>query len=309
MNKAPFFLVTGFLGSGKTTFLKSFIDRFSQTYRIAIIQNEFAPGKVDGIELKNSDSSFEILEVNNGSVFCVCLLSSFVKSLGEFVEAHHPDVVLMEASGLSDPISIGEMLQSPALQDKIYLSHIWTIVDASYFEKLGKKLPRIQHQVRVADTVVINKTDKEGVDAADISSWIKVLNPFASIIQSSYCNIEIELNFSGFAMAPVAIRQQKEFASFKSSGSPEIGTNVIKTTRAISLGNLKAFVDELAPDSVRIKGFVRLDNGEMMAVQSCFGETKMEKLTNYSGPTELIGIGPHIDHLTFGRKFQDFTSD
>lgn len=48
MNKIPFYIVTGFLGGGKTTFLKHFLHTFSGTYRIGVIQNEFAPGQVDG---------------------------------------------------------------------------------------------------------------------------------------------------------------------------------------------------------------------------------------------------------------------
>ena len=306
MIKAPFFLVTGFLGSGKTTFLKNFINRFSKSHRIGIIQNEFAPGKVDGIELKSTGKSFEILEVNNGSVFCVCLLSSFVKSLGDFIETHKPDIVLLEASGLSDPVSIGEMLQGRELINKIFLAHIWCIVDASNFEKLGKTLPRIQHQVRVADTVVINKSDKRNINLEEINRWIKHLNPYAAIKETSFCNIELDLDLFGVSVDPVVIRRQEEHASLERSVRPETGTHVIKTTKTISLNSLEGFLNEVAPGAFRIKGFVRLDNNKMIAVQSCFGETKMEFLSDYSGPTELIGVGPDIDHLTFGSKFRDY---
>ena len=109
MSRIPFILVTGFLGSGKTTFLKRLLARYSGDGKIGIIQNEFAPGSVDGTELKQSGMPFEILEVNNGSVFCVCLLGSFIKSLRTFVEEYQPEALILEASGLSDPISIGEI--------------------------------------------------------------------------------------------------------------------------------------------------------------------------------------------------------
>ncbi|MDX2443338.1 MAG: GTP-binding protein, partial [Bacteroidales bacterium] len=54
VNKIPFFLITGFLGSGKTTLLNRVIQQFSSSYRLGIIQNEFAQGIVDGQELKRS---------------------------------------------------------------------------------------------------------------------------------------------------------------------------------------------------------------------------------------------------------------
>ena len=124
MSRIPFILLTGFLGSGKTTFLKRLLARYSSDGKIGIIQNEFAPGSVDGTELMQSGMPFEILEVNNGSVLCVCLLGSFVKSLRIFVEECRPDALILEASGLSDPISIGEMLQAPDLSGRLFLSHI-----------------------------------------------------------------------------------------------------------------------------------------------------------------------------------------
>ncbi len=308
MIKAPFFLVTGFLGSGKTTFLKNFIHRFSKSHRIGIIQNEFAPGKVDGVELKSTGKSFEILEINNGSVFCVCLLSSFVKSLSDFIETYKPDIVLLEASGLSDPVSISEMLQGRELKDKIFLAHIWCIVDAPNFEKLGKTLPRIQHQVRVADTVVINKMDKRNENPEEIKSWIKHLNPYAVVEETSFCNIALDFDLFDVSVDTVVLRREEEHASLPRSGRPEIGTYVIKTTKTISFNSLEAFLNEVAPGSFRIKGYVRLENNKTVAVQSCFGDTKIEFLTSYTGPTEIIGVGPNVDHLTFGRKFSVYQS-
>ena len=52
LNKIPFHIVSGFLGSGKTTFLKRIIDSYSDKYKLGIIQNEFAPSNIDGVELK-----------------------------------------------------------------------------------------------------------------------------------------------------------------------------------------------------------------------------------------------------------------
>ncbi|MCD6354608.1 MAG: hypothetical protein J7L95_03575 [Prolixibacteraceae bacterium] len=52
MNKIPFHIISGFLGSGKTTFLKRIIEQYSSQTKIGIIQNEFAPANIDGVELK-----------------------------------------------------------------------------------------------------------------------------------------------------------------------------------------------------------------------------------------------------------------
>lgn len=98
MAKIPFYLVTGFLGSGKTTLLKRYLDKYSDEKKIAVIQNEFAEINVDSRELRKTGKSFELLEMNNGSVFCVCLLGDFVSSLSDFILQHHPDMIVLEAS-------------------------------------------------------------------------------------------------------------------------------------------------------------------------------------------------------------------
>src|SRR6056297_2750368 len=126
--KIPFFLITGFLGSGKTTLLKQVLNKHADNSKIAIIQNEFAPASIDGTDLKHTGKHFEILEINKGSVFCVCLLSDFINSLSCFVDEHQPDAVFLEASGLADPIAIIELLQSPKLRNKLYLAHSWCII-------------------------------------------------------------------------------------------------------------------------------------------------------------------------------------
>ena len=149
MKKIPFYLVTGFLGSGKTTLIKQFIDRYADSKKIAIIQNEYADVNIDSRELKQTGKSFELLEMNNGSVFCVCLLGSFVHSLADFIHQHQPDLVILEASGLSDPITISQIISSSALRNLIWLAHSYTIVDALNFQKTIERVGRNTQQIRV----------------------------------------------------------------------------------------------------------------------------------------------------------------
>jgi len=155
----PFYLVTGFLGSGKTTFLKEVLALYSGNSRIAIIQNEFAPAGVDGKELKLTGHGFHLEEVNNGSVFCVCLMATFVKSIQKIIENYRPDMIFLEASGLSDPINIIELLAREGLNERVSLAHVFCVVDALNFDNGIKTLPRSRHQIMIADTVIVNKSD------------------------------------------------------------------------------------------------------------------------------------------------------
>lgn len=159
MQKIPFHIISGFLGSGKTTFLKRIIEQYAGEKKIGIIQNEFSPANIDGAELKQSDKDFKLLEINSGSVFCVCLLGDFVRSLEKFIDEHQPEIVIIEASGLSDTTSISEVISAGTLAEKIFLASNWCVVDAQNFAKVGLMKQRVSHQLRMADVVVINKCD------------------------------------------------------------------------------------------------------------------------------------------------------
>ena len=95
-------LVTGFLGAGKTTFLKRLLLLWKDR-RIALIVNEFGQANIDGLLL--SDLGASLREVTGGSVFCACRMDQFQAALSETV-LQQPDIVLVEASGLSDPTAV-----------------------------------------------------------------------------------------------------------------------------------------------------------------------------------------------------------
>ncbi len=300
--KIPFFLVTGFLGSGKTTFLKKFINTYSGFKKIGIIQNEFAPASIDGTDLKSTGKDFEILEINNGSVFCVCLLGEFIKSLQNFICAYTPDVVILESSGLSDPIAIAELLQMNELKNNIYLSHTWCIIDATCFEKLDKIVIQIHRQIRVADTVIINKTDIAPLSVInDIHSRITELNPFTEILTASHCNVKLSEIFRPLQLTPIAIRKAIENKKIESCDRPDIDAKVIKITKTISHDVLNKFLEYYSKTTYRIKGFVNLDNNKTLAVQVAGGNIEVKHVKKIKGTTELIVMGQNL-HLSQLKK-------
>lgn len=290
ISKTPLFLITGFLGSGKTTFLKRILEKYAGSKKIAIVQNEFAPANVDGQDLKTTGKAFEILEVNKGSVFCVCLLSGFIPSLQKFVEECQPDAVFLEASGLADPIAIAEMMGAPELND-LYLAGVWCIVDALNFGKVGKFSTRLHHQVGIADVVLINKTDLNP-DTGDIQKEINELNPYGEILEATFSDIPLDNLFKG--SNELASMRQKVGTKTESPGRPDINSSVLRTASKISMEKLQNFLDTYGSKTARMKGYVRLDDDQVMAVQSCFGKSEMTLVNNYHASTELIAMGEDI---------------
>ena len=309
MSQIPFFLATGFLGSGKTTFLKKILAKHASDKKIAIIQNEFAPANVDGEELKREGKKFEILEINNGSVFCVCLLNNFINSLTAFIKEHRPEAIYLEASGLSDPIAIAQLLDFKDLKSELFLAKVWTIVDAANFLKQHKMVTRLQHQVRIADVLIVNKTDLASkVQLAEIENKLTQLNPFAKIVQSTYCELqEDELAIENH-LETIASKAKSQHAQFESCGRPDIGVGVLRSARSIALDDLKQLVDIFSKKTIRMKGFAKLKSGEGIAIQTSYENIAFEQIMNYHGPTELIAMGEEFDLSEFCRMYRELAT-
>jgi len=295
MQKIPFHIISGFLGSGKTTFLKRIIEQTASKRKIGIIQNEFAPANVDGAELKKSGEDFQLLEINNGSVFCVCLLGNFTRSLEKFIDEHQPDTVIIEASGLSDTTSISEVISAGSLSEKIYLASNWCIVDAQNFAKVGLMKQRVMHQLRMADIVVINKTDLAKNSIPQISEEIKKINPFAEIKHSTFCNIYFELGTSAIS--------KFYFGEVKTMPRPDVNSMVVKTSKTVTRQALRQFLEEWSPKAYRIKGFVKTTDGVSVAVQCTFDSVEIVEVEDDYHPTELIALS---DQFTLKEWYKSF---
>lgn len=289
MASTPLYLITGFLGSGKTTFVQRAIEYFDGKQKIAVVQNEFAPANFDGQELKRSThANFNLLEVNNGSVFCVCLLSGFIDSLHDFVSKYQPEIILMEASGLSDPVSIGQIFNSPKLQENIYLAGTICIADALNFNKFDKLLPRIHHQLQIADIILINKTDLI-INIEEISLKINQFNPLAKKYNSQYCNVPMDEIFH----IDVRIMKKLFFISGDSS-RPDVQSIVFKSTRPIKQELVDNFILQLTAKTMRVKGYILLDNNKSLSIQTVSDEIHVKEIPADIKQTELIIMGYNI---------------
>lgn len=348
--RIPFYLVTGFLGSGKTTFLRNVLARYSGDKRIAVIQNEFAAQGVDGTELKLAGSGFKLVEINNGSVFCVCLMATFVESLQKLIKEYRPEMIFLEASGLADPVNIIELLGREGLNDSVGLTHIITIVDAPNFERGMKMLPRFRHQVMIADTVIVNKSDIFKGSKSLLNDNIRNLNPFASIIETAWCKTDLkdlifpeednsgsinhrsenkgEVNADGSSseghspgnnsgegnnIPGTMHKAAASLAGRKPGGRPDINACVIRSHEKLTPEGLTSFIKELQESSPRIKGFINLKNGNVMAIQTVFEHCDIRLVSGYEGPSEIIAFGNNLTvrHLMnsfkkhSGRRIQD----
>ena len=107
-DKTKLYLLTGFLGAGKTTFLTNVLKDL-EGKKLAVIMNEFGKVGIDGALIQKE--GMELVEINRGSIFCSCLQLSFVSALIEMAD-RNMEYVFVESSGLADPSNIGEFLEA-----------------------------------------------------------------------------------------------------------------------------------------------------------------------------------------------------
>ena len=88
-------IISGFLGAGKTTFIKKMLEEVFSGEKVVLVENEYGEVGIDGGFLK--DSGIEIKELNSGCI-CCSLVGDFNRSLNEVIETYHPDRILIEPS-------------------------------------------------------------------------------------------------------------------------------------------------------------------------------------------------------------------
>ena len=150
-------IISGFLGAGKTTFIKKLLEEAISGERVVLIENEFGEIGIDGGFLK--DSGIEIREMNSGCI-CCSLVGDFGKSLEEVLTKFKPDRVIIEPSGVGKLSDVMKAVKDVAANLDVVLNSAVTIVDASkcrmYMKNFGEFF---NNQIAYAGTIVLTRTD------------------------------------------------------------------------------------------------------------------------------------------------------
>lgn len=174
-------IISGFLGAGKTTFIKKLLEEAIAGEQVVLIENEFGEIGIDGGFLK--DSGIEIREMNSGCI-CCSLVGDFGKSLEEVLTKYQPDRVIIEPSGVGKLSDVMKAVRDVAANLEVALNSAVTVVDASkckmYMKNFGEFF---NNQVAYAGTIILSRTDV--ADAKKVDAAVKMLreaNPKAVIV-------------------------------------------------------------------------------------------------------------------------------
>lgn len=273
MKKTKLYVLTGFLGSGKTTVLLE-LCRQLQGKRIGIIQNELGRINVDGMILRNDD--IRMVELSRGSIFCSCLKLNFVQAMAEMAKEDF-DYLFVESSGWGDPSNVHELIAAAKeISNREYdFGGVICFVDALNFPEQIKELETAQRQLKHCNLAVITKIDLVDEEMLEkVACLIREINPVCEILMSEMAHMNYD-----FLQKDLTIYQWSEDEESTNTAESKPKTLFLEYDGEVEWEKLERFLRALAPMAFRIKGFCNLTD---------------------EGWTQVDLVGEQIDHKACG---------
>ena len=192
IKKTKVHLISGFLGTGKTTALKSLMAQKDPNEKWVILVNEFGEIGIDGAVL--SDEGIPVAEIAGGCLCCAAgpqMGSALTKLL-----RNEPDRIMIEASGLAHAASVIDELRAKPFDQMLDIGAVFTLVDPRQFTNPDyANQPLYRDQVSVADVLIANKTDVCSPEemAAFRSKAAQLFPPKAAILETTDAYLDIAL--------------------------------------------------------------------------------------------------------------------
>jgi G3E family GTPase len=192
--RVPVTVVTGFLGSGKTTLVNRILAE-QHGRKIAVIINEFGEISVDG-QLVLTDDQEDLVEFNNGCLCCT-VRGDLVDTLAKLKDRSDLDAILIETTGLADPAPVAStFFIADEIKSETRLDSFVTLADAVNLETNLEQSEEAQEQIAFADIILLNKMDLVSEEqAGDVERRIRTLNPFAKIHHTEHSAIDLDKVF------------------------------------------------------------------------------------------------------------------
>ena len=178
-------IISGFLGAGKTTFIKELISKVYSGEKMVLIENEFGEIGVDSRFMQ--DAGIEVTEMNSGCICCT-LVGDFVRALKQVVDTYHPDRIIIEPSGVGKLSDVAKAVSDMQEDAQIEVDSLITVVDGKkakmYMKNFGEFF---DNQIEYANTIVLSRTQM--MDEAKLKECIELLrekNEEAAIVTTEW---------------------------------------------------------------------------------------------------------------------------
>jgi G3E family GTPase len=292
--KPPLYIVSGFLGSGKTSFIKNFLEFQSQKYLFgAVIQNELGETGLDGTLISDE---CRVVEMDEGCV-CCSLSGNLRKGINSVVSEFVPDFIILETTGAANPMNLVSEIND--LRDIVKFDSVTTVVDAININDTLKSYDIAKDQLRAADIIILNKTENMSNDTLSaIEKNIESLNKRAIITRAEFGRVNPALLYdSDIESGKDSFIQSGFFpVNNKTHSDDRINNHTIKFS---DIPDRKKFLDKMENlpfDIFRIKGVLKFEEEEKSSLfQYVSGRYEISQHAAESTDSFLVFIGKELD--------------
>lgn len=296
------YIITGFLGVGKSSMLTNTIKNHFADKNIALIVNEFGEIGVDQNILKNVHS--DVIEISEGCICCT-MAQEFESGVIEIIGKYDPDIIFVETSGAAEPFPVFLSLQNLG----ITVEGVVCVVDAKNYTSYMDN-PTAKYQVGGSNILVMNKTDlvnedelekakkdiisyKEKYDIKNTMTGKKVFNNY--FIHETQQGIVGKEVFEGTYQIDEIVGLSNNYQDHDHSHDL-IDRKVANIHQDIEFNDLDALLKSLPKNIYRVKGMVKtVDVPTPLIVNYSFGNVSFEELVDYEETSILVFIGDNID--------------
>lgn len=283
----PLCLVTGFLGSGKTTLLER-LWRLYAGRPVAFVINEFSSFAVDHLRFPDA-SPDSMICIPGGSIFCRCLVTEFIETLGGIANRQRmadPPIegVVVEASGMANPRIVGDLLRETRLDRQFSLASVVSLVDPGSFHKLLETLPVMRDQIEASNVALINKIDLHDQTAlAAVETKLREIQPNLIVQRVKYADARLDL------FAPFGGLEDTHGSSAECR-DPQFTSYAVITDAEYDLDQVQSLLSESESFLYRAKGMLNSSEGPVFVDYSTGSMTVRPALKAF-GTNGLVLIG------------------
>ncbi len=283
--KTPAVIITGYLGSGKTTFLRGLI--LKSKMRLAILMNEFGELSVDSQVV--AGKNIKITELPGGCV-CCSLVGEFEAAVNEIIETVRPEEIVVETTGLAEPDALITDIRENL--PNLIVDAVVTVVDAD----ASLRFPSIGHtgrvQIEMADLILMNKMDLIPADQhAQARSIVKAINVTALLLETIRCQVDPGLIFG----QPLQ-KEKKRSTPPKGSHTHPMESFQVALNQTLQRNCFEKIVPQLPKNIYRAKGFIRLEQGTFL-FNFVAGRSELEPWPDQGVKTGIVFIGERADSV------------
>lgn len=305
----PVTIITGFLGSGKTTLLNQILQN-QENLKVAVLVNEFGDINIDSQLLVSLEE--DMVQLSNGCICCT-MNTGLVDAVYKILERQDRiDYLVIETTGLADPLPIVLTLVGTELREFISLDSVLTVVDAENFTPDDLESQIALNQVAYGDIIILNKTDLvPEAKVVELENFFDTIKGGARILRSQYGQVPLPLILD-VKLSPTEFYQNLDLANIPNNANHIANDGFVslsfRSDRPFAVKKFQVFLQDKLPVGVfRAKGILWFKESTRRHIFQLSGKRYDLKDEDWQGKpsNQIVFIGRSLNALEINQQLNN----